>query len=80
MDTLTSDELVARYKRKFGLAPNYPLSETMVRQHWDLERQLARELLDSRREERWTVFERNYTTLYSECPWLNDAVIGRAHV
>ena len=74
MDTLTSDELVARYKRKFGLAPNYPLSETMVRQHWDLERQLARELLDSRREERWTVFERNYTTLYSECPWLNDAV------
>ncbi|MBP2316477.1 SAM-dependent methyltransferase [Azospirillum soli] len=74
MERLNAQELVARYKRKFGLAPSYPLSESMVLQHWDLERRLARELLDSRREERWSVFERCYTALYSACPWLNDAV------
>lgn len=70
---LDAQDLIARYKRKFHLAPGYPLSEAMVRQHWDLERQLARELLDSRREDRWDVFERAYTTLYKGCPWLNDA-------
>ncbi len=74
MEHLDSDELVSRYKRKFGLAPTYPLSEHMVRQHWDLERRLARELLDSPREERWNTFERAYTSLYTNCPWLNDAV------
>ncbi|AWK89266.1 class I SAM-dependent methyltransferase (plasmid) [Azospirillum thermophilum] len=45
----------------------------MVQQHWELERRLARELLDSRKEERWDVFERCYTALYSACPWLNEA-------
>ncbi len=74
MERLNPQELVARYKRKFGLAPGYPLNESMVLQHWDLERQLARELLDSRREDRWSVFERCYTALYRNCPWLNDAV------
>ncbi|PWC34711.1 methyltransferase [Azospirillum sp. TSO35-2] len=67
------DALVARYRRKFHLAPSYPLSADMVRRHWDLERSLARELLASRPDERWDVFERAYTTLYTGCPWLNDA-------
>lgn len=66
--------LVERYKKKFGLCPKHPLDEQMVLGHWDLERRLACELLASRREDRWDVFERCYTTLYSECPWLNDAV------
>lgn len=73
MKQMNAEELVARYKRKFHLAPSFPLSESMVLQHWDLERQLARELLDSNRENRWDVFERCYTALYSGCPWLNEA-------
>lgn len=68
-----AQDLVARYKRKFHIAADYPLSEEMVRQHWDLERQLARELLESTRENRWDVFERAYTALYKGCPWLNEA-------
>ncbi len=79
MERTTTNDLVARYKRKFGLSPSYPLSEAMVLQHWNLERQLARELLDSRREERWSIFERAYTALYKSCPWLNDAVDTSVH-
>lgn len=70
----TGKQLVERYKKKFGLSPQHPLDEQMVLGHWDLERRLACELLASSRENRWDVFERCYTTLYSECPWLNDGV------
>lgn len=69
-----AQELISRYKRKFGIAKNYPLSEAMVLQHWELERRLAKELLASRREDRWAVFERCYTALYRNCPWLNEGV------
>lgn len=74
MQSTDTQDLVTRYKRKFGLAPGYPLSESMVLQHWDLERRLARELRESRPDERWSVFERCYTALYSKCPWLNEGV------
>lgn len=72
-ETMATD-LVDRYRKKFGLADSYPLDESMVRHHWDLERALARDLLQSSREDRWDVFERSYTTLYSACPWLNEGV------
>lgn len=66
--------LVERYKKKFGLSPTHPLNEQMVLGHWELERRLAGELLASSPETRWDVFERCYTTLYRQCPWLNDNV------
>lgn len=70
----TGHNLVERYKKKFGLSPQHPLNEQMVMGHWELERRLANELLASTPENRWDVFERAYTVLYSECPWLNDGV------
>ncbi|WP_448192536.1 class I SAM-dependent methyltransferase [Azospirillum sp. sgz301742] len=74
MISQSGHRLVERYKKKFGLSPMHPLNEQMVLGHWDLERRLAGELLASSPENRWDVFERCYTTLYSQCPWLNDAV------
>lgn len=73
VDRVEDDALVDRYRRKFHLSPSYPLTVDMVRRHWDLERRLARELLDSKPDERWDVFEKAYTTLYTNCPWLNEA-------
>lgn len=72
-DHTADDALVERYRRKFHLSPTYPLTAEMVQRHWDLERRLARELLDSKPDERWDVFEQAYTTLYTSCPWLNEA-------
>jgi SAM-dependent methyltransferase len=66
--------LVRRYRRKFGLQSGCPLDETKVMGHWTLERRLAEELRLSTSGNRWDVFERCYTTLYRECPWLNDGV------
>ncbi|KAA0572103.1 class I SAM-dependent methyltransferase [Azospirillum sp. B21] len=72
-DQAGGDALVERYRRKFHLSPTYPLTAEMVHRHWDLERRLARELLQTKPEERWDAFEQAYTTLYSSCPWLNEA-------
>ena len=74
MHKTPSPTLVTRYRKKFGLSEDYPLSEAMVQSHWELERRLARELLNSPRDDRWAVFERCYTALYQSCPWLNDGV------
>ena len=43
----------------------------MILAHWKLERQLARELLESTPENRWEVFERCYTRFYSELEWIH---------
>ena len=74
MSNRNGQHLVERYRKKFGLSPSHPLDEGMVMAHWDLERRLAGELLASHPENRWDVFERCYTTLYRECPWLNEGV------
>jgi 2-polyprenyl-3-methyl-5-hydroxy-6-metoxy-1,4-benzoquinol methylase len=66
-------ELVARYRGIYGVPTGAPLTEAMIRRHWDLERRLTRELLDSSPGDRWETFERCYTTLYRELPWLNEA-------
>jgi SAM-dependent methyltransferase len=67
-------QLVDRYRRKFGLSAQSAVNEQMVLKHWELERRLTNELLSSTPDERWGVFERCYTTLYHECPWLNEDV------
>lgn len=79
MTATTASPLVERYRRKFGLSPSCPLDESMVMGHWELERQLARDLLSTPREDRWEVFENAYTTLYSRCPWLNEGVDESDH-
>lgn len=62
--------MVDAYRKNFGIAADFPLTEEMCRYHWDLERALTRQLLDSAPEDRWATFERCYTTLYRELPWL----------
>ena len=65
-------ELVRRYKANYGIPDRAPITEDMVRHHWSLERRLTAELLASDAAHRWRVFERCYSTLYSELPWLNE--------
>lgn len=65
-------ELVRRYKANYGIPEYSTLTEEMVLYHWALERRLTTELLSSDPASRWDVFERCYTTLYSELPWLNE--------
>jgi SAM-dependent methyltransferase len=65
-------ELVRRYKANYGIPDRAAVTEEMVLHHWTLERRLMNELLSSHPGHRWDVFERCYTTLYSELPWLNE--------
>lgn len=63
--------LVERYKRNYGISRDVDISEEMILAHWDLERTLKDELLDSTPETRWKTFDRCYSKLYRELDWLN---------
>lgn len=65
------EELVERYRRKYRISDDVEITPEMVLQHWNLERRLTLELLDSTPAKRWIVFERCYTELYDELEWLN---------
>lgn len=67
----TDEALLSRYKRNYHIPDDAPLMVQDVRKHWDLERALAAELLASPPTTRRDVFERCYTRLYDELPWLN---------
>ena len=69
---INGPELVRRYKANYGIPDLAPITEEMVLHHWALERRLTTELLSSEPACRWQVFERCYSTLYSELPWLNE--------
>jgi SAM-dependent methyltransferase len=69
-------ELVRRYKANYGIPDQSAVTEEMVLHHWALERRLTNELLSSDAEHRWEVFDRCYTTLYSELAWLNELIGG----
>ena len=64
-------ELIHRYKQNYSIPDEADVSEEMILRHWDLEKKLTRELLDSRPENRWEVFDRCYSILYKELDWLN---------
>jgi SAM-dependent methyltransferase len=64
-------ELISRYRDVFGIPTDVEITEEMVLHHWDLEKKLTNELLESTPENRWDVFEQAYTLLYSELEWLN---------
>jgi 2-polyprenyl-3-methyl-5-hydroxy-6-metoxy-1,4-benzoquinol methylase len=66
-----SDAIVARYKDNYGIGAEEPVTDAMVRKHWQLERALAHALLSSTPATRASVFEDAYTRLYRECDWLN---------
>ena len=63
--------LITRYREHYGIPEDVSLSEDMILRHWDLEKRLRHELLNSTSENRWDVFEASYTRLYAELEWLN---------
>jgi len=64
-------ELIDRYKNNYQIPHDVNISEEMILKHWELEKRLTIQLLDSTPEKRWETFECAYTTLYSELDWLN---------
>ncbi|TKJ42536.1 SAM-dependent methyltransferase [candidate division LCP-89 bacterium B3_LCP] len=66
--------LIDRYKKNYAIPSEAPVTEEMVLDHWELEKNLTEELLASDSENRWEVFDRCYTELYSQIEWLNRYV------
>jgi 2-polyprenyl-3-methyl-5-hydroxy-6-metoxy-1,4-benzoquinol methylase len=64
--------LVARYKENYGMLERSAISHEMVMHHWDLERRLREELLNSGVQNRAEAYAHCYTQLYQQLPWLND--------
>lgn len=67
-------ELIDRYKSVYHLSDEVEISEEMILAHWELEKKLAKQLLESTPENRWKTFDRCYTKLYSELHWLNKVI------
>ncbi|HLA42756.1 MAG TPA: methyltransferase domain-containing protein [Aggregatilineales bacterium] len=66
------EELVLRYKANYGISDDVIVTETMILQHWTLEKRLRHDLLASTPENRWEVFEKAYDELYSDISWLTE--------
>ncbi len=69
-------ELIARYRAKYGISLDTALTEAQILEHWRLERHLTRELLESTPRTRWETFERCYSELYRALPWLREGTGG----
>ena len=66
------NKLIFRYKKNYNIPAEADITEKMILTHWELEKELTSELLQSKPEERWETFDRCYTRLYSELKWLNQ--------
>ena len=64
-------ELVTRYKKQYRIPMHDNVSEEMILAHWELERRLTKDLVESLPINRWEIFERCYSNLYTELEWLN---------
>ncbi len=71
-------ELIDRYKKNYNIPDETEITENMILRHWELEKSLANELLNSIPENRSEVFERCYEKLYKELWWLNK-FIGKSN-
>lgn len=79
-DLPIDETVVERYRQNYKLGPD--IGEEHVKHHVELEGRLTQDLLASKPDERWQVFEKAYSMLYTELPWLNkadddDATVGR---
>jgi 2-polyprenyl-3-methyl-5-hydroxy-6-metoxy-1,4-benzoquinol methylase len=66
----SGDVLLRRYRTNYGLADDITLSTEQVLFHLDLERTLTDELRASSPDTRRATFERCYSELYRQLPWL----------
>lgn len=69
MAEFSNDELVIRYANNYNLSHD-AVTIDMVEKHWELEKLLTKQLLESTPEDRQTTFYNAYNTLYNELPWL----------
>lgn len=69
-------KLIARYKRVYSIPIEANITERMILDHWNLEKQLTSELRQSNPESRWATFDSCYTRLYTELDWLNQFTDG----
>lgn len=67
-------ELLRRYRKNYKIADNYTLTEDMILTHWELEKNLAKTILNSNKENRWEMVSECYTELYEKLAWLNTYV------
>ncbi len=68
--TSDGDALLRRYRANYGLGDEVALTEEQVLFHLELERSLTDELRASSPETRQATFERCYSELYRQLPWL----------
>jgi SAM-dependent methyltransferase len=68
------EELVRRYKLNYAIPADATITEDMVLHHWNLEKRLRIQLLESSPSNRRQVFRQCYGTLYAELDWLNRVV------
>jgi 2-polyprenyl-3-methyl-5-hydroxy-6-metoxy-1,4-benzoquinol methylase len=64
-------ELIDRYKKNYKIPPENDITEEMILKHWELEKNLTKQILESNSVDRWEITDRSYTTLYRELWWLN---------
>jgi SAM-dependent methyltransferase len=65
-------QLINRYKNNYDIPASCEITEKAILEHWELEKSLREELLQTTTDNRWEVFESCYTKLYSELAWLNE--------
>lgn len=64
-------ELIDRYKKNYSIPEKVDITEAMIIGHYELEKCLAKQLVESTLENRWETFDRCYSTLYASLEWLN---------
>lgn len=65
-------DLIKKYRVSENIADEVYITEEMIWHHWNLERELTRQLLNSTPDIRWDTFEQAYTRFYSELTWLSQ--------
>lgn len=73
-NNFTGIDIVGRYRKNYSIPADAELTRDMVMHHWNLERGLTKELMETTPANRWEVFERSYSRLYNELGWLNKIV------
>jgi SAM-dependent methyltransferase len=63
--------VLQRYRKHYAIDSSTPLTEDMIRAHWNLERRVARALRASTPASRARVFEEGYGQLFGQLEWLN---------
>lgn len=70
------EKLIYAYKKNYNIPNEEVITEKMILNHWELEKNLTKKLLNSNKENRWEIFEECYSILYGKLDWLNKSNAG----